>query len=442
MAGEVVVPMPALGAASLEATVVRWLRSPGDYVSAGDLIAEIVTDKVSDDLRTPVDGVLGTPLVLAGQVAAVGTPLVVIVAAIAASGPVLPLSPPGGGAGGGGAGDASRSSPLVRRLAAENGIPLNEVIGSGPGGRVTKDDIVAAIAAFRRGAVPPAPFPPLPRSEEGPRPSPLSPRESFQQGAHARITMASFPTGTSHEELLPVSPLRQAIAANLVRAIHDVPHAWTLVEVDASSLLACRDDRRDGVRTRTGVALTTFTLVVHALARVVATHPLLNGSWRDGPGGSALVGDAGGRVAVRRHLNLGIAVARPGGGLVVPVIADADQLDLDATAVALERVVAGARSATLPPDAYHGATFTLNNTGALGSVASMPIPPAGTSAILAFEAIVKRAVVVGGDAIAVRPMVNLCLTFDHRVMDGQEACAFMQDARRALEGLGSGTALH
>jgi 2-oxoisovalerate dehydrogenase E2 component (dihydrolipoyl transacylase) len=207
------------------------------------------------------------------------------------------------------------------------------------------------------------------------------------------------------------------------------------VEVDASALLAWRDAHRESVHARTGLTLSAFAAFVHVASRVVAAHPLLNASWHEGPGGVGAIGEAGGRVVVHRTVNAGIAVARPSGGLLVPVIRDAPGLALDALAVALDNAVRGAREGTLSADRYSGATVTLNNTGALGSVVSQPILPPKTSAIVAFEAIVKRPVVVAGDAIAIRPMVNICLTFDHRVLDGLEACNFLSDVKRSLETL-------
>jgi 2-oxoisovalerate dehydrogenase E2 component (dihydrolipoyl transacylase) len=435
------VRMPALGETTPEGTVARWRRAPGDRVSAGEAIAEIVTDKVSEELLSPVDGILGTHLVAAGQAASVGAPLVSVLPD-AGSGTPMPLmtSPPqtanpvpngskfsspntrgatGGPhlgvpgfeqatasvsdltlpAAGAASESAARSSPLVRRLADEHGIDLATVVGTGPGGRITKDDIVGAVAAKARSGS---------TSPEDPAPD---------------------------TELHAPSPLRQVIASNLVRAVQGVPQAWTLVEVDATGLLSFRDANRSAVASRTGLKLSVFATFVHVVAQTISAHPLINGSWREGSGGVGAVGEAGGRVVTYRSVNAGIAVARPGGGLLVPVIRNAAKLPLDRLVSELDSAVSGARAGTLGADAYSGATVTLNNTGALGSVISQPILPSGTSAIIAFEAIVKRPVVVAGDAIAIRPMVNVCLTFDHRVLDGLEACSFLQRLKQSLEGL-------
>ena len=416
------VTMPALGEASTEGTIARWLRGPGDRISAGDTLAEIVTDKVSEELRAPISGTIGPLLVAAGGSAPVGAPLVRISPAtverttgsptstqpestlqVVGYTPTAPraaqstteaqrtLRAPS---------DATaRVAPLVRRLAEEHGIDLTAVVGTGPGGRVTKDDIVGAVEL----------------------------KSSIEANA-------TNPTD-SDVQILPPSPLRQAIAANLVRAVQAAPQAWTITEVDASALLAYRDANRAAVEARTGIVLSSFASFVYVAARSIAAHPLINGAWREGPGGIGAIGEAGGRVVTHRTVNAGIAVARAGGGLLVPVVRNAAELPLDQLVGALDTAVSGARAGTLGADAYTGTTVTLNNTGALGSVVSQPILPHGTAAIIAFEAIVKRPVVVAGDAIAIRPIVNICLTFDHRVLDGLEACGFLQDLKRSLESL-------
>lgn len=399
---ETLVRMPSLGEATTEGTIARWLRGAGDRVTTGDVIAEIVTDKVSEELRAPVDGILGRPLVASGNVSLVGTVLVTIT-------PVPPLeqSLPPVGMGESvppttslaGTDTPARTSPLVRRLADEHGIDLATVAGTGPGGRVTKDDVIAAMALRARGT-----------------------------GAVPSVSMPD-------EEVLSPSPLRQVIAANLVRAVQGVPQAWTLIEVDATALLAFRDARRELVKARTGVTLGAFASFVHVATQVITSHPLVNASWREGSGPPGVIGESGGRVVTRRSVHAGIAVARPSGGLLVPVIRNASDMALNTLVSALDAAVSGARNGALGADSYVGATVTLNNTGALGSVVSQPILPAGTSAIIAFEAIVKRPVVVAGDAIAIRPMVNVCLTFDHRVLDGLEACSFLQALKQSLEGL-------
>ena len=434
--------MPALGEASTEGTIARWLRGPGDRISAGETLAEIVTDKVSEELLAPISGTVGPLLIAAGRSAPVGTPLVRISPATIEGTTGSPLgtahestwqvvgdqptatqalqSSTSAQQTRQASYDATaRVAPLVRRLADEHGIDLTTVVGSGPGGRFTKDDIVGAVArksSIRANSA-------NPTDADGP--NPLAPFPAREVGT----------PDTAEVQIHPPSPLRQAIAANLVRAVQGAPQAWTLTEVDASALLAYRDAQRAAIQARTGLVLSGFAAFVYVAARSIAAHPLINGAWRDGPGGIGAIGEAGGRVVTHRTVNAGIAVARPGGGLLVPVLRNAAELPLDALVSALDTAVSGARAGTLGADAYTGGTVTLNNTGALGSVVSQPILPHGTSAIITFEAIVKRPVVVADDAIAIRPMVNICLTFDHRVLDGLEACAFLQDLKRSLEGL-------
>jgi 2-oxoisovalerate dehydrogenase E2 component (dihydrolipoyl transacylase) len=429
-----VVRMPSLGTMTTEGTVARWLRLPGDRVLAGEVIAEIVTDKVSEELLTPLAGTLGPHIVAAGQVAPVGTALVVISpdwprteGPSASHAHIDGLQPEM-------AADAkpqldtdarARSSPLVRRLADEHHIDLSTVLGSGPGGRVTKDDI-AAVVQKRGQSTRPVDSDPV-AADVSSTPEPTA----------ALISRVTSLNGQAVDVLAP-SSLRQTVAANLVRAVQGVPQAWTLVEVDATALLAFRDTNRATIQAMTGLILGSFTVFVSVATQAIADHPLLNGAWRDGPDGVGAIGDAGGRIVTYRDVNAGIAVARPSGGVFVPVVRDAARLDLATLAVALDAAINGARENTLKADGYAGATVTLNNTGALGSVVSHPILPTCTSAIITLEAIVRRPVVVAGDAITIRPMVNVCLTFDHRVLDGLEACAFLQDLKRRLETLDSG----
>ena len=474
-----VVTMPSFGETMTEGTVARWLRRAGDRVAAGEVIAEIVTDKVSEELVAPIDGTLGPLLVSAGQTASTGTALASIVrlestnpplrAANAAAGTAVDQTPDGQGwsrspqTNNSPADAHARSSPLVRRIADEHRIDLSTVVGTGPSGRVTKDDILASVKLreVRRSSEAPVP-PPNPSTREGvglgPAASgrtlsddqtlgytqgPSTPAQApapsvANQPQLAVVQTPSFdstPQFAVRGTVLAPSSLRQSIAANLVRAVQGVPQAWTMVEVDASALLAYRDAWRPTMKGSTGIDLGVFPTFAFVASRALANHPLLNSAWQDGPNGVGTIGELGGRIVTFRDINLGIAVARPSGGLFVPVVRDVIRLDLASFAAALDTAINGARDGTLRADEYTGGTVTFNNTGALGSVISQPILPANTSAILTFEAIVKRPVVVSGDAIAVRPIVNVCLTFDHRVLDGLEACGFLQDLKQRLESL-------
>jgi pyruvate/2-oxoglutarate dehydrogenase complex dihydrolipoamide acyltransferase (E2) component len=301
-----------------------------------------------------------------------------------------------------------RSSPLVRRLAKEHAIDLRLVTGTGTNGRVTKDDMLAYIEQHRAASAPAAAAVPTPARQEEPS--------------------APETAATADEEVLTVSPMRRAIAEHMVRSVTTAPHAWTYVEVDVSGLVKWREAARAEFERREGFALTYVPFVAKALIETLGEHPIMNSTWR------------GGQIVLKRRVHLGVAVALPD-GLLVPVIRDADEKNVVGLARALNDLVTRARGGRLTPADVQGDTISLNNTGALGSVLSMPIINQPQAAIVTMEAITKRAVVTPDDAIAVRPMMNVCLSFDHRVCDGVQACAFLQALKRRLEALAPGGSL-
>ncbi len=429
------VAMPALGEQATECTLVKWLKAPGDNVTAGDPIAEVVTDKVSAEVVSPVSGRLGPLLVPPGVTVATGTTIATVVPSVGTTGSVStdgPTQRPVSLIAIVDAPDAlTRTSPLVRRLARENGIDLRRVPATGPGGRVTKDDILAFIGSSSQATTPPEAHDRL----EGRLPETI-------HVAHSSPVPNATPATPDDHEILPPSTLRQAIAAHLVRSVRTIPQAWTLVEVEMSGINSWRQAHRDGFRTRHGIDLSLFALFAHTVVGVLSRHPLLNATWNEGPDGPEARGAGGGRVTVHRRINLGVAVARPGGGLLVPCVPDAGRLSVSGLVGEMRRIIDGARDNTLGVSAYAGTSMTINNTGALGSVTSQPILPEGTSAILTLEAITRRPVIIGIDSFAIRPIANVCLTFDHRVLDGQEACAFLQELKSELERLSATTAIH
>ena len=218
------------------------------------------------------------------------------------------------------------------------------------------------------------------------------------------------------------------IARNMVRSASEIPQAWTLVEADVSGLAARRRAARDEFRQREGVNITYLPFIMKAVAESLKENPLLNSSWDD---------DA---IIYKRRINIGIAAAAPD-GLVVPVVHDADTLSVAGLARKIADLTERARGGGLTLDDVQGGTFTLNNTGALGSVLSQPLVNYPQAAILTTEAIVKRPVVVG-DGIAIRSMMNLCMSFDHRIMDGAEASAFINAVKRRIEAIGPDTGLY
>jgi 2-oxoisovalerate dehydrogenase E2 component (dihydrolipoyl transacylase) len=277
----------------------------------------------------------------------------------------------------------------VRKLAAEHGVDAAAIAGSGLGGRVTREDVLAAVSA-----------------------SPAAAPRSPQPAAPAHVDGA-------REELVKLSVMRRSIAEHMVRSLATSPHAWTLQEIDVTNLVRYREAERDGFRARHGVALTYLPFVAQVLCRGLKQFPWLNSTWSDEG------------VILKRYINLGIAVSIPD-GLIVPVIKDADKLGFVDLVARMNDLIERARNKQLKPEDVQSGTFTLNNTGATGSIASQPIINQPQAAILTTESVVRRAVVIG-EGITVRHMMNMCLSFDHRIIDGMMAGQFLAVMKQGLE---------
>lgn len=414
------IKMPQLGESVTEGTVDKWLKHEGDFVKRDEPLVEVVTDKVNAEIPSPFEGKLvkisagegetvrvgavigqietATPGASSGTPAPAPSPAAHSeVPASPAAGPAPAAAPaptaPGAADGGG---ESGRLSPAVRKLAAEHGIDPSSIRGSGMGGRVTRDDVLAAVGSREAPAAPAAPAAP-------PAAVPSTP---------ARVDGA-------REELVKLSVMRRSIAEHMVRSLATSPHAWTLQEVDVTKLVRYRESEKETFKGRHGVALTYLPFVAQVVCEAIKQYPWLNSSWSDEG------------VILKRYINLGIAVSIPD-GLIVPVLKDADRLGFTDMVRTINDLVERARTKKLKPEDVQGGTFTLNNTGATGSVASMPIINQPQAAILTTEAIVKRPVVIN-DAIAVRHLMNVCLSFDHRVIDGMMAGQFLGSVKKQLE---------
>ena len=471
----VTVELPHVGESVVEGTIGKWLKQPGDTVRRYEPLVEIVTDKVTMEVPSPVAGELLRVLAEEGETLPMGAPIAEVgepgeapgqshtglVAAPAASPEqptppapvasylmqsVTPVGPTGGAAveamepmvgidavaqasatppvtsaqagpvpttsapaaaapvtpaqtapaAAPSADGRQRLSPAVRRLAREHSVDLGLIQGTGLGGRVTRNDVLRYLESPPAPTVPPHPTAPAPAAD---------PTLMAQPGPD--------------EELMPITPVRRMIAEAMVRSVTEIPHAWSAKEVDVTGLVALRQSIRADFERQEGVSLTYLPFVIRAVVEALRKFPTLNASW----GGDAII--------IKRRINLGLAVAAPN-GLIVPVIQNADRLNLAGLAHAVHDLTERARANRLRVEDVQGGTFTLNNTGALGSVISGPIINYPQAGIMTTDIIQKRPV-VRDDAIAIRPMVYLGLTFDHRILDGAVADYFLGTVKYTLE---------
>lgn len=326
---------------------------------------------------------------------------------------------------------AARMTPAVRRLVREHGIDVEQLRGSGAGGRVTRDDVLAFIERGPQPAAAAAPAQPgeaasAPQPEPEPATTPAAPAPaSAQPQAAAAPTPApiSVPAPTGGDTELPLSQMRRGIARKMTQVKQTVPHAYTVVEVDMTSVVRWREANNMAFKAREGASLSYVAVVVKAVTETLRKHPNLNSQFADD------------KIILKQAMNIGIAVAIDN-GLIVPVIANADQLSITGVNARIRDVSSRANAGKLRLDELQGGTFTVNNTGWFGSVVSMPIINAPEVAILSMEAIVKRPRVMeveGEDVIAIRHMMNMTCSFDHRVLDGAQVGFFLADVRKALE---------
>jgi 2-oxoisovalerate dehydrogenase E2 component (dihydrolipoyl transacylase) len=465
--------MPQLGESVAEGTIGRWLKKPGDRVEKYEPIVEVITDKVNAEVPSPFAGTLtailaeegatvpneapiaeidtdGTDGPAAEAAPAADAPASTPAPAPATEGPApsIPVaapqpagvgiaSPASGGtppapatptAPAPAVGDAeARMTPAVRRLLREHDLAPEQVRGTGAGGRVTRDDVLAVVEALRTGAAlyaaaqPPAPAP-APAAAQAPAPAPAP----ALAAAGAQIV---FPDGAD-EVVVPLTQMRKGIAAQMTRALQ-VPHAYVHVEVDATNLVRLRESLKRDYQAREGISLSFVPFVMKAAVEALKRNPTFNATWTDQ-----------GLVAKRR-INMGVAVAVDD-GLIVPVVRDVDQLSISGINRAIADVAARARAKKLRVDDFGGGTFTVDNTGWFGSNLTMPIINVPEVAILTMEAITKRPVVLEtpqGDVIAIRPVMNMVIGIDHRANDGAQAGYFLRDVKAWLEGVGPGTAI-
>jgi pyruvate/2-oxoglutarate dehydrogenase complex dihydrolipoamide acyltransferase (E2) component len=385
------IAMPQMGISVAEGTIVEWRKRPGDWVDADEPICDVSTDKVDVEIPAPTAGRLARIVAEAGETVEVGALLAELDLG-ARPGEAHPEESNG---------SPDRShvySPIVRRMAAEHEVDLERIEGHGVGGRVRKADLLAFLDEGKE----------RPLHTESPyKPEPAAPP------SHGLL-------GPTHRE--PMSPMRKQIAKHMVESRHTAAHCTTVVEVDFAGLVARREELRPKMAGR-GVKLTYLAFVARATVAALERHPILNASVE------------GGEIVHHEDVNLGIAVALED-GLIVPVIRQAQRLSLEGMAAAIGDLATRAREKRLQPDEVQGGTFTITNPGQFGAVLATPIINSPQVAILDLEAVVKRPVVVesgGEDLVAIRPMSYLCMSWDHRALDGAEAARFLGELKQNLE---------
>jgi pyruvate dehydrogenase E2 component (dihydrolipoyllysine-residue acetyltransferase) len=481
------VTMPQLGETVVEGTITKWLKKAGETVERDEPLFEISTDKVDTEVPSPVAGTIVEIKVQEGETVQVGTELAVIdsngdgqgtqaeapaadveaapqeasqsepdtglpaepeekepAAAADTSGPKqdappgedepqtpeaaqaapTPAAAPASDGNGQGREDVARQaaqtagaeegprshilSPLVRRLAEENDVDLSQVQGSGTGGRITKQDVMAFVRSRSQ----------APAQAAAPAQAPAAaPAAQPAQAAPAPAAPRAIAQG--REEVIPLSRMRQAIAKHMVASIQTTARAWNAVEVNMESVVRTRAAAKDAFKEREGISLTYMPFVARAVCEALLAFPDVNAELREDQ-------------LIRKHyVNLGIAVALDD-GLIVPVVKGADEMNLMGLARAINDVATRARNKKLNPDDVHGSTFTITNPGPFGSIMSVPIINQPNCGILAFDAVEKRAVVID-DAVAIRHMVFLSMSWDHRVIDGATAAKFLARLKSNLE---------
>lgn len=423
--------MPQLGETVTEGTVAQWLKSVGDSVDKYEDFVEVSTDKVNAGVPSPVTGTIREFLVKEGETVATGTPIAIIEEVGAASAPAAsaasaapaaaaPVAETSAAPSPNGAAAASRAeapeaegalrgaSPAVRRLAREHHVDIRTIKGSGANGRVTADDVVAA--AKRGGAA---------------QVGVAAPAASVAPGSSKTSTYAQPIPGT----MVQLSQARRIIAERMVESRHTAPHAWSMVEIDVTDVWKWRVREKDRFERETGYKLTLLPFFIRAVVESLAKFPLMNARFVPASDGNAP------GIFVNPDVNIGIAIGLPT-NLVVPVIKHADKLSIKGLAIAGGELIEKARKGKLGVDDLAGGTFTVNNNGANGSWASAPIINGGQAGIVTMEAVVKTVVVRDDDSLAIRSMMNSCLSLDHRVVDGYVASGFLADLKRGLERMG------
>lgn len=398
--------MPQLAESLVQATIGKWLKQPGEVFAAYEPICELITDKVVAELPITEAGIMREILVQEGETVAVGTVICCIESLEAASSPASmpeklatePLQPSVASTTTTHRQLSQRCSPAVQRLAQEHGIDLQHIKGTGLGGRLTRKDVIAAVACKEKVVM------------ESSIPSPI---------ASPTIKVEEEGQVGGKETWIDVTPIRHAIATKMRQSLSEIPHAWTTVEVDVTNLVQLRNTIKDEFQRKEGINLTYLAFVLKAIVNAIKDYPLMNAVW------------AVDKIIVKRDINLSLAVGTED-SVWTPVIKQADRKNIAGLAREIDELSRKTREGLLSLHDMQGGTFTVNNTGSFGSILSYPIINYPQAAILTFEAIVKRPVVIQ-EMIAIRSMANLCLSLDHRILDGVICGRFLQRVKENIE---------
>ncbi|WP_028548755.1 dihydrolipoamide acetyltransferase family protein [Paenibacillus sp. UNC451MF] len=452
---ETEVTVPHLAESLVSATIGKWLKQPGDYIEQYDVLCELITDKVNTEMPSPVAGKLTKLLVAEGQTAAVGEAICVIEEQLSTQGQGTAsqgTSPVGGSIGQSAAagydeGMRNRFSPSVLKLASEHGIRLEDVQGTGLGGRITRKDIEAFVASGMKSAsaanTAAQPQAAAPRAEQrseartaedvflsSPPKGPLR-----STGIHLsenpplpRIEVEGQQLEGRGEYLVDVTPIRSAIARNMRQSVTEIPHGWMMIEVDVTNMVLLRNKLKDEFKRQEGVNLTYLSFMMKAVVSAIKDYPIMNSVW------------AVDKIIVKRDINISLAVGTED-SVLTPVIKRADQKNIAGLAREIEELSRKTRAGKLSLNDMQGGTFTVNNTGSFGSILTQPIINYPQAAIITFESIVKKPVVIQ-DMIAVRSMANLCLSLDHRILDGVICGRFLQRVKENMESYNQETKLY
>lgn len=417
------IKMPHLGESVTEAAIVQWLVKPGDSVKRYDPLMEVVSDKVTTEVPSDFDGVVKEFLISLDTDVPIGTAVMTLETEEttekteeATLAPVKEAS----------AEQAQehetvettstatshqknngRYSPAVLKIAQEKKIDLTQVTGTGRDGRITRKDVTNFTPTQAR----------TPEKTVSPGTSPSISEEPVASQNESAATAS--PTETTTDKIVSADPVRKAIAKKMVQSVNEIPHAWLMVEADVTNLVQLRNSLKDEFKQQEGLSLSFFPFFAKAVIQALKKNPKINTSWDDGS------------IIYHKDVNLSIAVTTDE-HLYVPVIQQADNYSIAGLAKEINRLAQEVRQGTLASKEMQGGTFTLNNTGTLGSVQSMGLINHPQAAILQVESINKRLVPTADGGFKVADMVNLCLSIDHRILDGQQAGKFLRDVKDNL----------